>query len=237
MSERVLPVLTKDALVLVVDEFGRDHFSMEDGRPVCGRLKKEKNRSIANEACLAPPMANGACKVHGGKAGAPIRTGRYSRVLKRWLGEFEAARSDQELLDVRGDLAMMDVAIAKLVEQAEEMDSPSWRADLRARYGQLRAAIRSGKQKDVGEHLRVLGELIEGGASTDQVVQDLIVHLDRRANRAGRVAEQESKTGGVVTTTELAAVFRQWLEVLERALPAEDYYRVLPELGRLTRKG
>ena len=46
------------------------------------------------------------------------------------------------------------------------------------------------------------------------------------------MAEQESKTGGVVTTTELAAVFRQWLEVLERALPAEDYYRVLPELRR-----
>jgi hypothetical protein len=122
----------------------------------------------------------------------------------------------------------------KLVVQAEAMDSPSWRADLRKTYGLLRAAIRSGKQKEVGEQLRVLGELIEDGASTDQVVQDLIVHLDRRANRAGRVAEQESKTGGVVTVTELGAVMRQWLEVLERVLPSEEYYRVLPELRRMT---
>ena len=66
--ERKLPRLTQDDLVFYVDEFGRKHFSMADGRPVCGRLKREHNREIPNEACLAPPMANGACRVHGAPA-------------------------------------------------------------------------------------------------------------------------------------------------------------------------
>ena len=188
-DERKLGPCTQADLVSYVDEFGRTHYSMEDGRPVCGRLKKKKNRAIPDEACLGPPMANGACRVHGGKAGAPIQHGRYSRVLKKWRGDFERARSDQELVDARRDLALMDVANEKLLERAEDLDSPSWRQELRETFIHLQAAIRAQRQGDVAPLLKRLGELIEEGATAGQLAKDLVAQVEKRANRACKVTE------------------------------------------------
>ena len=232
---RKLPRLTQAELTRILDEFGRAHYFLEaDGRPVCGRLKKAHNREIPEEACLAPPMANGACKVHGGKAGAPPRTGRYSRVLKAWLPAFQRARSDQELLDSKQELALMDVAIEKLLERAEDLDTPSWREGLRETFERLQAAIKGQKQRQVAGLMKELGELIEGGATADQLARDLVGQVDRRAARACKLVELEIRREEKVTVSELAAVFRQWLEVLERELEQPEYYRVLPKLRAVT---
>ena len=115
VKPRKLPHLTKGGLTSVQDEFGRDHYFMEDGRPVCGRLKKKHNRQIPDEACLGIPMASGPCRIHGGKAGAPIKHGRYSRAMKVWRGAFQQALSDKDLLDTRRELALMDVVTEQLV--------------------------------------------------------------------------------------------------------------------------
>ncbi len=231
---RKLPHLTQDDLDCILDEFGRKHYSMKDGRPVCGRLKKEKNRVIPNECCLGPPMANGACKVHGGRAGAPIRSGRYSRVLKTWQAAFERALSDQELLDSRRELALMDVGIEKLLERAEGLDAPAWREDLRETFVALRAAIHSKRQGQVGSLLKRLGEIIESGATIDQVARDLLANVDRRAARACKLTEIEVRRDEKVTVSELAAVFKQWLSILEAQLEPQAYHRVLPELRKVT---
>ena len=74
--ERKLPRLTIHELEWVEDDLGRKHFYMPGGRPVCGRLKLRKNRVIEDEACLGIPMPAGPCKVHGGKAGGPMREAR-----------------------------------------------------------------------------------------------------------------------------------------------------------------
>ncbi len=232
--ERKLPHLTKDDLDCIVDEFGRDHFFMKDGRPVCGRLKREHNRAIENEACLAPPMANGACRVHGGKAGAPIRTGRYSRVLIKLRGAFERARADDDLVDARQDLAAMDVLIEQLFERMEELDSPAWRQELRETFRGLQAAIRSHSQTKVSAAMRKLGDLIEQGASIDQIASDLIANLERRANRAVRIGELELKRAEKVTVEELTAVLRDFLGILERSLEPSLYHSLLPELRKVT---
>ena len=38
---RVLPHLTQEGLERVLDEYGRAHWFTHEGRPVCGRHKKE----------------------------------------------------------------------------------------------------------------------------------------------------------------------------------------------------
>ncbi len=232
--ERKLPRLTSDDLGSFADEFGRTHYAMADGRPVCGRLKREHNRVIENEACLAPPMANGACRVHGGKAGAPIRTGRYSRVLKKMRGAFERARADEDLVDARQDLAAMDVLIEQLFERMEELDSPAWRQKLLETSRALRAALRAGNQTLGLATMRRLCDQIENGASIDQIAGDLIANLERRANRAVRIGELELKRAEKVTVDELTAVLREFLGILERSLEPKIYHSLLPELRRVT---
>jgi len=234
---RKLPRYTSADLTRVVDEFGRDHFWTPDGRPVCGRLRKEKNRVIESEACLAPPMTNGACRVHGGQAGAPIRHGRYSRVMKSLRAAFEGAHKDQELLDSTRDIALMDVLNEQLVERLEELDCPAWRDELRAMYSQLRAAIRGQRQAEVAKLMKELGDLIDRGATADQLARDLLAQVDKRANRACKLTELQLRREEKVTASELTAVMAQFLGVLERELEPAVYHQVLPELRRVTGPG
>lgn len=231
---RKRPNLTQDDLVVVEDEDGRKHYRMEDGTPVCGRLKKEKNREIPDEACLGPPMANGACRIHGGKAGRPIEHGRYSRTLKKMKKRFEVALSDKDLLDTRRELAMMDVLIERLAEKAEDLDCPSWRQDLQKTYQELSKAIRNQRQSEVGPLLSRLGDLISNGAGAAQVVEDLMGHVDKRANRAHAMNVLEVRKEEKVTVSELTSIFAAWVKLLEERLEPRVFFGLVPELRRLT---
>ncbi len=155
-------------------------------------------------------------------------------MLKSWLGDFLRARSDKQLLDAREDLALMDVAIEKLLARVEELDSPSWRQELHETFAALQAAIRSKRQSQVSALMKQLGELIERGATIDQMASDLVVQIERRANRACRISEVELKKEEKITPSELAALFRSWLAVLEKGLEPAVYFAVLPELRRAT---
>ncbi len=232
--DRKLPRYTKADLVRIVDEFGRDHFWTPEGRAVCGRKRKEKNSVIEDERCLAPPMPNGACVVHGGKSGRPIESGRYARITTKWKAAFERARNDRELLDARADVAMMDVVLEQLVQRAEELDTSSWREELKETHLQLQRAIKSQRQDVAGTLLKKLGRLIEDGARAEQVSADLLAHVDRRAARACKLTEIEIRRAEKVSVDELAAIFKQGLGVLERELEPVVYYKLIPALRNAT---
>lgn len=76
--------------------------------------------------------------------------------------------------------------------------------------------------------------MIEGGATADQVSTDLVAQVDRPANRACKVTELAIRRGEKVTVSEIAAIFRQWLHVLEKTLEPEVYFRLVPELRKVS---
>lgn len=228
------PPVTKVDLTHWHDEFGRDHYATQEGRQVCGRLRSEKNRVIANEACQAPPMQCGACRVHGGKAGCPPKHGRYSRALTTWKGSFERALKDKDLLDTRRELALMDTTIEKLLERVEELDAPKWRAAVQESFDGLQRSLKARKQADVRASMGKLEDLIQQGAAIDQVSSDLMVYLDRRAARANKMSELALRREEKVTTTELALIFKSWLEVLEKELEQVTYFGLVEKLRRAT---
>lgn len=231
---RKMPRYTIHDLRCVEDELGRKHFHTPEGRAVCGRLKKAKNRKIPEEACCGIPMPKGPCKVHGGKAGGPLTAGgRYSRVLKKWGRSFERALHDKELLDTRRELAMIDVLIEKLVRRAQQADTPSWREELRGTYAALDKAVKERKQNEVRVLLKQLGELIETGATHDQATRDLIDKLDRRANRAHKINELEVRREEKITVSEMGIIFARLIEVLKAQLDVHTFHRLIPELRKL----
>ena len=220
-------------LTCVEDELGRKHYMTPEGWRVCGRRKKAKNRKILDEACLGPPMPQGPCRVHGAGSGAPIKSGRYSRVLNKWGRSFERALHDKELLDTRRELAMMDTLIEKLVRRAQQADTPSWREDLRSTYAALDKAVKDRRQDQVRLLLKQLGELIETGATHDQATRDLIDKLDRRANRAHKINELEVRREEKVTVTEVGIIFARLIEMLKAQLDVHTFHRLVPELQKL----
>ena len=98
----------------------------------------------------------------------------------------------------------------------------------------LKAAIRARRQSEVSSLVNRLGELIEHGATLEQVTRDLVNQVDRRANRACKIGELEIRREEKITARELAAVFGQWLGILEQKLDRRAFYGVLPELRRVT---
>lgn len=233
--ERSLPPHTREDLVHSTDEFGRDHYHLKDGRAVCGRLKKRHNRQVPNEVCLAPPMRNGACKVHGGTK--QVSTGRYARVLKSWRAAYERALKDKDLLDTRHELALMDVTIQKLLARIEELDAPAWRTELNETFQQLQTAVRSKRQRDVGPLLTRVGELVEQGAGIDQLARDLMAYADKRAARANKMDELALRREEKVTVSEVAAIFSRWLGVLEQHLDQALFLKIQEELRHVTEPG
>jgi hypothetical protein len=154
--------------------------------------------------------------------------------MRRWLQSFHRAGRDAELLDARRDLQAMDVVIERLLERAEDLDTPAWRLELKATYDALQSAIKGKRQAEVSVQMRRLGELIERGADADVAMEQLFEHIERRANRACKVQEVELKREEVLTAAELAAVLGQWLGALRGVLEPVVYLRVLPALRKVT---
>jgi len=229
---RKLPRYTQAQLTRETDELGRAFYKSPEGLRVCGRFKKRHNRQIEDEACLAPPTAIGPCRVHGGKSpGGRMRSGgRYSRVLKRWRRPFERALADQELLDTRRELAMMDVLIERLTVRAERGDSPEWRAELVEEYTLLDDAVRGMRHAEVGQRLKALGESIRRGSSGDQARGELMDQLERRSRCSARLSDLELRREQRLTEGEVAAQLGAFLGVLQRVLEPQVLHRLMPEL-------
>lgn len=235
--ERKIPPISIHELRCTVDDAGRRFFHHPSGRAVCGRRKKAKSRAIEDEACLAPPTRYGPCKVHGAKAGAPMTAnGRYSRVLGRWKPAFERALKDEALLDTRRDLALMDSAIEQLLDRVGAADCPTWRAELSGIYRDLDTAVKGGRQRQVGPLLKQLGEKIDEGAKVDAAVNDLLRHVDRRADRAHKINELEARREEKLTAREVAVLFARIVEVLREKLEPRQFALVVPHLQRLTQE-
>jgi hypothetical protein len=156
--------------------------------------------------------------------------GRYSRHLKTFRKDFDAALADPDLLEGRREIAMMDVVLGKLVQRVEQQDTPSWREELRKTYTQLAAALKAGKTEQAGVVMQRLGKLIEQGAKEDRVVRDLISGLDVRSARAQKEREVNLKGEGITTMTDMMVIFGQWVDVLQRSLDEKTFRTVLPEL-------
>ena len=230
-KKRKLPRYAVDEMRFEEDALGRRFAYTPEGRAVCGRAKKAANRKIENEACLGVPTMFGPCRVHGAKGGPPMRAGgRYSRVLKGLRRAYERALGDADLLDVRRDIAAMDLVIEGLVANAEQGDTPGWREELRRVYRALDKAIRGRKQDEIGQLMKQLGAQIEDGANASQVAKDLLVEVDRRASRAHRMNELEVRKLERVSVTEVVRIFEAWVLVLETHVDATTMGRLVPQL-------
>jgi hypothetical protein len=82
--------------------------------------------------------------------------------------------------------------------------------------------------------LKQLGEKIDEGAKVDSAVNDLMKHVDRRADRAHKINELEVRRDEKLSAREVGTLFAQVIEILRERLEHRQYAAVLPHLQRLT---
>jgi hypothetical protein len=104
--------------------------------------------------CKSPAMANGRCRMHGGKTpvgvGLPqTRTGRYSKHLPLRLAEcYQEAIADPELLSVREDVALLDSRLNDVMASASNQESGElWNSLKEARRAYVGASGKDAEEK------------------------------------------------------------------------------------------
>lgn len=115
------------------------------------------------DPCHNAPMANGRCRMHGGKsltgAAAPaFKTGRWSKNLPPRLRErYDAAHDDQELLALKDEIALTDARIEDLIQRVDIGEAGAlWRkaAKLMEEFHEA-----NGRDDAADRQFRILAEL------------------------------------------------------------------------------
>jgi hypothetical protein len=124
-----------------------------------------------------------------GPAAPAYRTGRYSKLLPRNLrGSYEQACQDQELLSVRGEVALVQARLDHLVARLHSGEAGSLWRTLKEEWAKLEAARRmpdgSAKESAMRSAICALAQLIEAGAAAEEQWADIIELGERKGKLA-----------------------------------------------------
>jgi len=122
----------------------------------CGANKRN------GEPCTANAMANGRCRMHGGKslggiASPNLKHGRYSKYMPMGFNApYEDAQADIDKLSVIGDIELLDTLIRAKLANLDSSDSAAhWIAVLKC----IIKARKAYKNSDIGELESQLDEM------------------------------------------------------------------------------
>jgi hypothetical protein len=167
--------------------------------PRQGNWKQCKAKSKATGERCRQPVIEGfeVCHYHGGKtpvgpAAHNFRTGRHSRWLPHdWLERYQQAIEDEDLLDLRPEIALVDAQIADVLERMQDDRSMSLWSDLLTAWTQFMAAARSGADPAIQARLANEVDRVIGKAGDDiqrrRELNDLIHTRRRMVETAQRV--------------------------------------------------
>jgi len=156
---------------------------------ICGAKKKDGTE------CKRAAMPNGRCYLHGGKTPTGIalpqtRHGRYSKYLpSRLSGQYESAKNDPALLELREDIALIDSRLSDLLQRVETGESGQVWKELGDAYRDLQDAMHAKNTVKTGEALQLIYALIVRGNDDYRAWTEIHEVIEQRR----RLVESERK--------------------------------------------
>lgn len=152
---------------------------------ICGAKTK------GGSPCKTSPMENGRCRLHGGAtprglANPNTKHGRWSKDLPtRLAAKYQQAKSDEQLLELRDELAVVDVRLSDLLSGVDAGGaSETWRE-----LSRMVAAYKSAGEDERPAMLDSIFATVKRGARDWQRWEDVFKAIERRT----RLAESERK--------------------------------------------
>lgn len=155
-------------------------------RRECGAQKRGK----PVEYCRAPAMANGRCRIHGGKslrgiAAPQFQTGRYSKYLpERLVASYQEALDDEELLNNRHEIAVWQARLQELLERVDTGESGKRWEEVQTAWALLRLAMDAGE--DITANMRAVDQAIRAGVADYAAWEDVAKATERRSRLVDR---------------------------------------------------
>lgn len=186
---------------------------------ICGA----KTRS--GKKCQARPMANGRCRMHGGKslrgAESPtFRTGTHTDYLPtRMVAAYQAALNDPELLDLNQSIALIDSRVIDLLGRVDTGESGQLWKDIGKAYAELRAAT------DGVERLKAFAKmdiLIDKGLTDYAAWSEVGRLLEDRRKHVETKQKVELQGERAVSANELMTFMGAVLNLIQSTVSSKD---------------
>lgn len=162
---------------------------------------------------MAAAMANGRCRIHGGKslaavASPTLKHGRYSKYLPTRMTErYQQALSDPELLELREEVSLLDARLSDVLSRVDTGESGKAWASLRSLFSEYRKA-----KNDVDRvvTLSQIEDLIKSGLDDYAAWEEVRSLVDQRsrlvASERQRLVQMQQMVTVEQAMTLLAAV-------------------------------
>jgi len=194
--------------------------------PLCSAHNKDGSLCQNNKA-----MANGKCRMHGGKALAGIAApnwihGRYSKVLPtRMLERFLASMTGPELVATRSELALIDCRTHDLLEKVADGESGEmWRHLVRmtTEHDKVNEEDRPGKLAEIWYAIR-------RGADEYQTWTEIRGLIETRLRCVDREQARVEKMGQMIRSDDALAMIERIAVLVREHVKDRDALRVFAD--------
>lgn len=209
----------------------------EDGKPRCCAW-----RSKAKKYCTKHPITGrNRCEYHGGKSlrglASPSYKGKgWTNDLPAQLAEkYRAAMSDDELLSLRSDIAMLEVSQGEVLSRVYDGDIGELWLEARDKYYELLGALRRNDELKSRDLMSELGDILNTGSS-DYVAWN---RFEKTSEQKRKLVDSERKRlvdmQQMITNEELMLVLGALVDSIRQHIPdkivlakiSEDIRRLL----------
>lgn len=207
---------------------------MSDPKKTCGAKTKRTGKPCPK----APVPGRTRCKWHGGAslrgpAHPSWKNGGFSTALpQRMIANFEASKSDPELVSNRNLLAVLDSRLLDIVGSVG--DDPGrgvWKA-VRAAFKVL-DAVPHGDKVGLEKAKAELRTLIDAGVEEGQVWHEFLVVAKQRRHTAESEIRRLKTLHAVVSTDRLTAYMHRLMGMLQSELDSAAFVRVHEQIDRM----
>lgn len=203
----------------------------------CIRHCNSDLRKKPDERCARYPMANGRCRLHGGRAVRGVehprfRTGETSRYFPRGnlAALYNEAYDRGSYTELREEIALATGMINQVLSGREESAGQIFRRLQKEAQG-IHRANAAGNQRQAAEHLNELMRLIACGATAEMQRAEVVSLMEQRrklVDSEGRRLERERQ---MLTLQQVMMRDQIFMEVLKELLSDAQLARIRTRLA------
>lgn len=145
---------------------------------------------------------------------------------------YSEALQDPSLLDLRPEIAILQVRQDELLKRAMDNDSPAFRGEIRRMFSILLKAYNDEDEEgfeDIAEKLRVT---IEEGVTDDADWEKVITHVEKRSRRTEKALDLKLRHEVAINGKDLVAVLTRFIDIVFQVAPRDVAVTIVDEVDR-----
>lgn len=166
-------------------------------------------------------MANGRCRMHGGKARAGalapnFKTGRYSQYLPQRFSELLTSVTQGDILDLTADINVISARIADVLKRVDSGESGTLWQQAKKTFDEFREAQASGDREKIVTALNGLDSIFDKGAQDYAAWNEVKALFGQRTKMVESQRKRAVEAHQMMSTDEVLGMMRYLAESVKK---------------------